>query len=44
MNDEKLDKRNNGRNIILFDFYFGKLPLLICSDTPNESLEINQCV
>ena len=23
--DEKLDKQNNGRNIILFDVYFGKL-------------------
>ena len=23
--DEKLDKQNNGRNIILFDVFFGKL-------------------
>ena len=25
LKDEKLDKQNNGRNIILFDVYFGKL-------------------
>ena len=23
--DEKLDSKNNGRNVILFDVYFGKL-------------------
>ena len=40
MIDEKLDQQNNGRNIILFDVFFGKLfnyNILIISALSKES-------